>query len=250
MVKFWRLCFQGNLEQERLKKQQQQELAAAALYQQLQQQQQLFQLINRWPNTIIQPRRFVWYLWNILVLTRVASCVCQVQWAGYNAFDEQVDVSARYRVHVGHAYLSLTAVRYFYFLHLKSSTSNSQPQTLTCSVRLFPFRQWGQSLGLNNESFYSGSSSWTASEGQFSLFFLIHTKLSSLIQRPVPLSSSRRGETLNSGRSARRRSSVRGGRRRGGSRRSRNGGRRRRCSDASRWDERRKTSSGSVVDFG
>lgn len=34
--------------------------------------------------------------------------VFQVQWAGYDAFDEQVDVSARYRVHVGHAYLSFT----------------------------------------------------------------------------------------------------------------------------------------------
>ncbi len=31
--------------------------------------------------------------------------------AGYDAFVKQVDVSARYRVHVGHAYLSLTASR-------------------------------------------------------------------------------------------------------------------------------------------
>lgn len=36
----------------------------------------------------------------------------KVQRVGYHAFDEQVDVSARYRVHVGHAYLSFTVVRF------------------------------------------------------------------------------------------------------------------------------------------
>lgn len=54
------------------------------------------------------------------------------------------------------------------------------------------------------------------------------------IRQHFPFSSSRRGETLNSGRSVRRRSSARGGRRRGGNRRSRRGGRRRISSDASR----------------
>lgn len=52
----------------------------------------------------------------------------------------------------------------------------------------------------------------------------------------LPFSSSRIGETLNSGRSVRKRSNVRGGRRRGGSRKSRKGGRRRSSSDASRWE--------------
>lgn len=38
--------------------------------------------------------------------------ILKVQRVGYDAFDEQVDVSARYRVHVGHAYLSFTVVRF------------------------------------------------------------------------------------------------------------------------------------------
>jgi len=34
-------------------------------------------------------------------------------WGDWDACDEQVHVSARYRALVGHAYLSLSAVRYY-----------------------------------------------------------------------------------------------------------------------------------------
>lgn len=58
----------------------------------------------------------VWTLedmFSFKVNVHVGCCfMSQVQWAEYDAFDEQIDVSARYRVHVGHAYLSFTAVRY------------------------------------------------------------------------------------------------------------------------------------------
>lgn len=93
------------MDQELLKKQLEQ-AATAALYQQLQMR---FQHINRYqPLTINESAVQVMYMWFGFVRD---AFVFQV-WGDWDACDEQVHVSARHRALVGHAYLSLSAVRY------------------------------------------------------------------------------------------------------------------------------------------